>query len=94
MLHMEPTVYADRDRESVHLGFELTTGFVIGVAFAAPLAAEECDAALAWADRAEAALDNYRSEVELVRDRMLAGRRAAAADPSLGAGGSVEAYRG
>lgn len=108
----EPAVQVERERERVRL-------FVVGeteahnIALAQPVSSEECDRALAWAERMEAALDNYVSAIRLIQVRMEAASRTpnwhdprtganqdaggipvGPADPSLGAGGSVEAYRG
>jgi hypothetical protein len=79
MFKMEPVVHADRERELVAMDLELNTAdgpTLVRVARLEPVAAEDCDAALEWAERMEAAVDNFVSEVRMIQQRMEGARRA------------------
>ena len=103
MFKMEPKVHADRERELVVMNLHLPLDEGEGnmtVARLEPVAAEDCDEALEWVERMEAALDNFTSEVRLIQERMLAARSSvadqAAARGERGAGAAygMEVDRG
>lgn len=98
MINTQLDVRADRDQEVVAMTLTFDNGHhgdvTHTIARVHPVAAEDCDPALEWAERQIAALDNFISEVRLIQQRMETHGRLPEAPGWNGAGASVEAQRG